>query len=287
MKNTQKMNFKDQMIEINHLQFRIRRHGKGKPILALHGFAQNAESWDRLSIDGYEVFALDLIGHGKSDKPIDQEPYQLNAILDQIHQIIHQFFKDRSFILLGYSMGGRIALNYVETYGSNSVDDLIIESSSLGISDEKRRLKRRTSDEKLASEIENKGTTWFSEFWGGLPIFASQKNLDQSLKNALHKQRIENSPHALALTLRSTGQGQIPAIKNERLKMQEKMLYLAGALDLKYTKLARTHFKDVSVIVSGVGHNIHLEAPVEYNRLIKAHLEKEKYENQAHLDSSN
>src|SRR3979411_2286396 len=59
--------------------------GNGKPVLLVHGFIVNGESWKKTSLyddllkGGFKVITLDLRGNGKSDKPHNPEAYAKDA----------------------------------------------------------------------------------------------------------------------------------------------------------------------------------------------------------------
>lgn len=59
--------------------------GKGKPVLLVHGFIVNGNSWKKTSLykdllsNGYKVILLDMRGNGKSDKPHDSTAYDNDA----------------------------------------------------------------------------------------------------------------------------------------------------------------------------------------------------------------
>ena len=83
---------------------------EGPAILLLHGVAQQAHSWDFVSLalaDRFRVVAMDARGHGDSQWPPDGD-YSIEA-----HQSDLDAFVDalglRDFILIGHSMGGRSA----------------------------------------------------------------------------------------------------------------------------------------------------------------------------------
>lgn len=91
------------------------------PIVLVHGFAQQASTWDKvalsLSCAGVECFAFELAGHGKSAHPtVGDVPgreafdlvFQAQALLAFCEAVAH--VAGRLPVLVGYSMGGRVAL---------------------------------------------------------------------------------------------------------------------------------------------------------------------------------
>lgn len=91
------------------------------PIVLVHGFAQQASTWDKvalsLSCAGVECFAFELAGHGKSARPtVGDVPgreafdlcFQARALLAFCEAVAH--VAGRLPVLVGYSMGGRVAL---------------------------------------------------------------------------------------------------------------------------------------------------------------------------------
>src|ERR1700674_3584877 len=59
--------------------------GKGKPVVLIHGFIVNGESWKRTELykdlqdAGFQVITLDMRGNGRSDKPHSPELYANDA----------------------------------------------------------------------------------------------------------------------------------------------------------------------------------------------------------------
>lgn len=269
------MLFEDKYIQIDSLTFHVRIHGQGKPLLALHGFSQSASTWDALDIPGYQIFALDLVGHGKSSKPEQLDAYRLVNICEQLRQIIQKLFQEKSYSLLGYSMGGRIALQFALNFPEQPIEQLIIESAAPGIADSNQREKRLQADLHLAEQIEENGAVWFANYWGALPIFQSQQKLSQGEQYKIWSSRALNAPHALAQTLRATSQGNLPEISEKLQDLNSPLLYITGALDQKYKRIAEqisTYPKAQSLIVEGAGHNTHLELPQHFNLILKTHL---------------
>lgn len=84
--------------------------GSGKPVVLLHGFISNSESWKRAPVRqalidaGFKVITLDLRGNGLSDKPHAAEAYQHDAELKDVMSLI-KFLGVGPYDVVGYSRG--------------------------------------------------------------------------------------------------------------------------------------------------------------------------------------
>lgn len=87
--------------------------GEGKPVLLVHGFIVNGDSWKRTALyadllnDGYKVITLDMRGNGKSDKPHDSTAYDNDAEAKDI-MLLMKFLKTDKYSVVGYSRGSII-----------------------------------------------------------------------------------------------------------------------------------------------------------------------------------
>ncbi|PTQ86744.1 alpha/beta fold hydrolase [Agitococcus lubricus] len=81
------------------------------PILALHGWLDNAATFDRLApyLSNYHVVALDFAGHGYSEHRAQGVRYHLVDHLDDVLAVVKQLAWT-SFTLMGHSMGAGIAV---------------------------------------------------------------------------------------------------------------------------------------------------------------------------------
>jgi pimeloyl-ACP methyl ester carboxylesterase len=94
--------------------------GKGEPVLLIHGFAVNAQlQWvvpgvfNALAKD-HRVIALDVRGHGKSDKPTDPDKYGTEMVEDAVRLLDHLNIKKAHVV--GYSMGALITGKLLATH---------------------------------------------------------------------------------------------------------------------------------------------------------------------------
>jgi pimeloyl-ACP methyl ester carboxylesterase len=97
--------------------------GEGRDdIVLVHGFASEREAnwkatgWTQaLTEEGYRVIALDCRGHGQSGKPHDPDAYPEDRMGDDVIDVMNHAGV-REPHLMGYSMGGMIALNLLRRY---------------------------------------------------------------------------------------------------------------------------------------------------------------------------
>ena len=84
--------------------------GEGKPVVLLHGFITNGESWKRapvrqgLADAGFKVVTLDLRGNGRSDKPHTAEAYRDGAELKDVMALM-KHLNLTNYDVVGYSRG--------------------------------------------------------------------------------------------------------------------------------------------------------------------------------------
>ena len=91
-----------------------RVEGRGEPVVLIHGLHASAQmNWGAPGIIAdlaktYRVIALDCRGHGQSGKPAAEGAYGVQMVEDIVRLLDH--LKLRSAHIVGYSMGGMIAL---------------------------------------------------------------------------------------------------------------------------------------------------------------------------------
>ena len=243
-------------------------------LVMLHGFTGSASAWDShlttFADAGLRVIALDMLGHGFSDAPPSPDRYTIELCSWDIVAALEMLgIASGEAVLVGYSMGGRIALY---TAFSGFFRGLVLESASPGLATDTERVERRSADEMLARRIESEGIAAFVSYWERLPLFESQRALTPDQQKRLHEQRLQNTPAGLANSLRGVGSGRQPSLHDKLPALRLPVLLIAGALDSKYSALAydmARRLPEASVhVVVGAGHTIHLERPDEFDRLV-------------------
>jgi 2-succinyl-6-hydroxy-2,4-cyclohexadiene-1-carboxylate synthase len=265
-------------VQVNGVRLGIEQRGETRTnhqtLVLLHGFTGSAAGWghhmDTLAEYGLRVIALDLLGHGKSDAPEDAQRYSIEHCQKDIVAALQALGVHKGqAIVLGYSMGGRIALY---TAFSGFFRALILESASPGLEDTAEREERRRSDEALAASIEREGVPAFVERWERLPLFASQRMLPVEYREALHRQRLQNSARGLAQSLRGVGTGVQPSLYAQLPTLHRPVMLIAGELDAKFIMIAKRITQALPQaqlhIIPAAGHTVHLEQPEIFKSLV-------------------
>lgn len=241
--------------------------GTGKPLVCFHGFSESGSTWDGIEVPGYRLIRIDSMGHGRSARPMELQPYELPQMLSDLHRVIYAVAGER-YALMGYSMGARLALVYALEH-PQEVTHLVLESGSVGIEDKVARQERYFADKALGNRIREQDIQWFSETWAKLDIFKTQRSLPAKVQQQIQRRRLLNSPHALAFTLEGSGQGTMPYVGHRLSELTMPVCYISGELDTKYTAIGAQYFDAVHRIVPKVGHNVHVEAPEMYRQILK------------------
>jgi 2-succinyl-6-hydroxy-2,4-cyclohexadiene-1-carboxylate synthase len=226
-------------------------------ILFLHGFTQTGSSWEPVVAalgERYRSITPDIRGHGTAS---DVVPVTLEAVLDDIETLVGS----ESVTLVGYSMGGRIAL-HAALASPESVDRLVLIGASPGLADPGERAARRQADERLADEIERLSLDEFARRWAETPVLAG---LPAQARELAHADRLRNTPAGLGRALRGLGTGALPSLWERLGELRMPVRLLAGERDAKFRGIADRMAESVpgavTVVVSGAGHAVHLEAP--------------------------
>ena len=260
-------------IAANGVQYYVEQSGNGPALLLLHGFTGSAATWAPLIAawrDRYSCVAVDLLGHGQSDAPADPDRYGMAATVTDLIAILDALGIARTH-LLGYSLGGRVALSLAVAQ-PDCIGGLVLESASPGLAMAAERAARVAADEELAARIERDGVAAFVEHWEALPLWASQAALPGTTRAALHTQRLHNRATGLANSLRGLGTGAQPSLHDQLGRLQVPTLCLAGTLDAKFVAIA----EDLTValpqaqlaLIPGAGHATHLEQPDAFNQTV-------------------
>ncbi|MGJ7912930.1 2-succinyl-6-hydroxy-2,4-cyclohexadiene-1-carboxylate synthase [Neobacillus sp. LXY-1] len=260
-------------ISCYELQYHLEVCGEGFPLLVLHGFTGDSSTWMPFCNNwgGHSTLLIpDLVGHGRTESPKDLIRYRIESAARDLKDMLEQM-KIQQIDVLGYSMGGRLALTFAILY-PGMVRKLILESASPGLRTEEEREQRRMKDGELAEFITQQGIPAFVDYWEVIPLFESMKHLPFNVKEKIRNQRLRNSPIGLANSLRGMGTGSQPSWWEQLSVLSCEVLLVTGEKDEKFCRIAESMLSLLNNAhwsrVEEVGHAIHVENKEKFGTIV-------------------
>lgn len=240
-------------------------------IVALHGFTGSGADFDPLRPllpAQTELIAPDFPGHGHKAHQRRASEYALESHLQLISEAVGPA---EPVTLLGYSMGGRLALHWSVAHPER-VRRLILIGTSPGLPEPAQRDERRLADADLANFIRTQGLPAFFKYWYNQTFFASLMALPPERLDPILSRRAENQPEALALSLENVGTGTLPSLWHRLKELRMPIDIVTGEHDVKFTRVAHemgAHLPKARLsVVEHAGHAVHLEQPADLAMLL-------------------
>jgi 2-succinyl-6-hydroxy-2,4-cyclohexadiene-1-carboxylate synthase len=232
-------------------------------VLFLHGFMGSSADWrEVMAALGDRAFcvAADLPGHGGS-LGLTTEAYTIEGSARAVINTLDRLEGEHP-VVVGYSMGGRLALYLALRYPGRCAG-LFLESASPGLESASERAARRAADESKAKRLESGDLEAFLRNWYRQPLFAPLARDENLLHRAVQARR-SNEPGELARSLRDMGTGSQPSLWGELEDLGVPALAVAGGLDEKYagisSRMASINPRIKSAVLPEAGHTVHAEA---------------------------
>ena len=246
--------------------YTLQGHRKLPIVLFLHGFMGSSADFDTAiaALSGqFCCLAVDLPGHGNTivegGETLYTMPQTANAIvawLDQL-EVPHCF-------LVGYSMGGRLAL-YLALHFPERFPKVAVVSASPGLRTETERAARLQHDRNLAKQLEADFPAFLAS-WYSQPLFHALRH--HPAFASVQARRSHNAPAALANSLRHLSTGLQPSLWEPLQHHTQPLLLLVGADDRKFCAINQAMADCCPTaqlqVMAGCGHVLHLEKPTAF-----------------------
>jgi 2-succinyl-6-hydroxy-2,4-cyclohexadiene-1-carboxylate synthase len=250
-----------------------------RPLVLLHGFLGSPSDFEPVVEVVLErggprtITGLPLAGHPEIPTTKAERSLERSAFTDELDRLARRIAERHSVPvdLVGYSMGGRLALGLAVEH-PELVHRLVLVSSRRGLDHETERAARRDNDETWARLIEQEGLELFLRKWWAQSLFATLQNLPRPLLEREFARRRKLDPVGLAWALRHLGLGSQPSFEREVKELTVPSIVITGELDEKFQILNRQLVEQLpnaqAVVVKGHGHHLLLEAPEAVGRAI-------------------
>lgn len=234
-----------------------RREGEGsRPWLVfLHGFSGDGREWQQVGeqLGEYPRLYLDLPGHGASSNI----PGGNFASVDDSLQNALVSNRILNYWLIGYSLGGRIAMHFACQRARAGLQGVVVEGSHPGLQSEAERRQRYRGDVQWAQRLAREPLRAVFTDWYQQPVFASLTENQRRERVAL---RAGCDGIALSEMLMATSLAQQPDLRPALAGRDYPFYYLCGERDSKFRAVAQALGASCTVIPQA-GHNAHRDNP--------------------------
>ncbi len=227
-------------------------------LVALHGFTETDQVWSEFFANHLPVRCPVLPGHGAKPCPAG------TTLASTADDIVKYLASDGGDDLMGYSLGGRVALQLALDHPGR-VRRLILVSSGQGIADPAERAMRLKRDERLAQILEEDGISPFTAWWESSPALRPARPLLREVEESLRSLRLNQDPLCLAGVLRNLSHGAMEDLAPRLGKLTIPVLLIAGDSDRAYCQRMREMAAALPnsrlQLIADAGHAVHREKP--------------------------
>lgn len=242
----------------------------GRDIVALHSMMMDAHSFDFLAqslSSSNRILAIDLLGHGDSDKPTDAVSFEKHV------EVIRGVVKEREFsglVLIGHSVGGFISMLYASKYPSEVSKVILVDIAPRDPS-LKRVIRERPSSFRSRDEL----TLYLKSEYPNFSEASIENRLKHGFKPSDNRGYVwKADPKSSEMVRASFMDCDFwPHIKN----IKAPILLVKGAqsetVSSNTMERMRRELRDFHLIeIEGAGHQVPLDRPKEFEHVIREFL---------------
>lgn len=251
-------------------------------IVALHGFTGSGADFgplEDLTRKDYEWCTPDLPGHGAcSSLPFNSIEDPLAFTLRQCKEQVPKAWleEDEGYCLLGYSMGGRIALHWALSE-PQGVERLLLIGASPGVRSTREQEEKVLFDEVIKTKLKTLSMEDFTTWWQSLPLMQSQKNIDPAIYKEMLIRRFQGSNESLLFGVDYLSAAEMPSLWKHLEAITQPTLLLCGKKDPKYLEVMEAMKERIPYslleVLEHCGHMAHLEQPLSFVKAMKNFIE--------------
>lgn len=250
-------------------------HGdSGMPVVFLHGLLGSQQDWAGITarlqtFSHIRPLTLDLCFHGESQFIHCNDFADLRAELTRTLKFL---IPKQPFWLVGYSLGGRVALDFCLTQDHDQLLGVILEGTNIGLETAAEKQLRWQNDSYWANRFESEPLEAVLQAWYQQPVFA---DLSPCKRADLVTKRQTNHGAGIAAMLRATSLAKQVFYGRAIHHSSKAIHFLIGERDAKFRQLAQT-YRLSHQLIDRAGHNAHLDNPTQFVERLLAIIKEEK-----------
>lgn len=242
------------------------RDTSGPVVVFLHGLLGSGEDWQSSleHLGDLPTIAIDLPGHGLSAL---ESCNSFRDCCDQISDaVLTQIAPHRPIVLVGYSLGARIAMSGIahNYFPSLNIQHLIVEGGHFGLQCSEEKQVRLQNDRQWAERLSSEPIAQVLNDWYQQPVFSSLKH---EQRQELIVKRSANLGSSVANMLLATSLAKQEFLLDLLKESNITIHYICGEEDSKFGQLAKQSGLSFSQIAQA-GHNVHIEQPEAFANVI-------------------
>lgn len=231
----------------------------GTPMVFLHGLLGSQQDWQAVlshlqNFPKIRPLTIDLPFHGLSERISCADFAELRM---QLHATLESTVGSQPFYLVGYSLGGRAALDYLLNSDNPNLVGTILEGTNIGLASESERQARWQNDRQWANRLRQEPIEKVLQDWYQQPVFA---DLSETERKAYIANRKHNSGNQITEMLKATSLAKQPNYASALKQSQKNVSFFIGEHDQKFRQIA-LQYQLPTEIIPNAGHNTHRANP--------------------------
>jgi len=250
----------------NEIEMNYDLVGEGECVVLIHGFSDNMNMWFGQVGEfskKYKVLTYDVRGFGKTER-VDA-PYSMELFADDLRELLRSLDIEKACIV-GYSMGGRIALEFALKYPAMTTG-IVFANSGIGPAPKPDMVERRKM---MVGVLEQGDINMIAEIMATASFSPGFQERNPHAFAKYEEIKLQNDPADYLKVM----QVLVDAIDNppDLARLTCPALIIAGNQDGLMEPEAVDHMKralpDAEVVVLLTGHAAAIEMPAEFNRAV-------------------
>ena len=268
-------------LEAGKIQVNYELSGEGASLVLIHGFTDNLGMWyNQVPVfsQRFKVLTYDVRGHGKTETP--EDGFSMQIFADDAHALLKALGIEKA-CMLGYSMGGRIALQFALAHPEMTTGLIFANSGVIGSDAKPTEAQLAALAERREQMVEMFATGRIEVIADGMAERSFSPGFREEDPVAFQRYKdvkLENDPrHYLEIM-----KAMVQAVTNppDLRRLECPVLIIAGDRDgfmtVDEARSMERVVSDATVTVLPTGHAAAIEAPQAFNQAVLDFLDRHR-----------